>query len=185
MYPTCTTSGSQHRRVSLGRRVASTASASATASSSQRLVSHTAKDLSVSLDDAFDESGDPLSIEQWQSAFEASEFATMTPVAIEAELHLPIADHLVICKIDAVFATSDGVHIVDWKTGQQPHNDEELAHKALQLAAYRLAWSHWSGVGLEDIQASFWFVATQTLVTPENLPGWERLDAQLRQALGD
>ena len=139
----------------------------------------------VSLDDAFDGAGDPLSIEQWQSAFEASEFATMTPVAIEAELHLPIADHLVICKIDAVFATSGGVHIVDWKTGQQPHNDEELAHKALQLAAYRLAWSHWSGVALDDIQASFWFVATQTLVTPENLPGWGELEAQLRQALGD
>jgi len=68
----------------------------------------------------------------------SSEFPLSTPIAVEAELHLPMAGHLIICKIDAVFETSDGVHIVDWKTGKLPDTLEEWAAKSWQLAAYRL-----------------------------------------------
>jgi DNA helicase-2/ATP-dependent DNA helicase PcrA len=73
---------------------------------------------------------------------------------------------------------------VDWKTGAEPSSPEELASKALQLAAYRLAWSQWSGLELGAIQASFWFSETKKLVTPETLATLDELEALVRQALG-
>jgi DNA helicase-2/ATP-dependent DNA helicase PcrA len=123
-----------------------------------------------------------LSIEEWKARFDRSEFANQTPIAIEAELHLPLAGHLVICKIDAVFPDGDGVHIVDWKTGKAPADDEQLQRKSLQLAAYRLAWSEWARVPLEKVRASFWFVDTETLVTPAHLAGRDQLHELLVQA---
>jgi DNA helicase-2/ATP-dependent DNA helicase PcrA len=126
-----------------------------------------------------------VGIEHWIEAFEASEFAHQTPVAIEAELHMPLGQHIVVCKMDAVFPEGDGVHIVDWKTGAEPTSPEELAAKALQLAAYRLAWSQWSGLELPAIRASFWFSETKKLVTPDTLATLDELDALVREALGD
>lgn len=128
-----------------------------------------------------DDSG--LSIEQWREAFLSSQFPFSTPVAVEAELHLPVGDHLVICKIDAVFETPEAVHIVDWKTGQQPDTAEEQQAKAWQLAAYRLAWSQWSQTALENIQASFWYAQTSELVTPSDLPDAAEFAARLDRAM--
>ena len=88
-----------------------------------------------------------------------------------------------ICKIDAVFETPEGVHIVDWKTGKQPATEAEQQAKAWQLAAYRLAWSHWSGLSLESIQASFWYAETSNLVTPAGLPDETEFAAKLREAM--
>jgi DNA helicase-2/ATP-dependent DNA helicase PcrA len=126
---------------------------------------------------------DALSLEEWKAAFAASEFASLAPLAIEAELHLPVGPHIVICKIDAVFPGARGVHIVDWKTGKAPGSDEELAAKALQLAAYRLAWSKWSATPLEQIEASFWYAEGSTLVTPSDLPGAEEFEKLILEAL--
>ena len=137
----------------------------------------------MSVDDADADPVEELSLTDWKTAFEASEFAAQTPLAIEVELHLPLAGHLIICKIDAVFPQGSGAHIVDWKTGKEPGSKEDLAAKSLQLAAYRLAWSQWSGMKLDDITASFWFVATQKLVTPDALPDKAQCEALLSQAL--
>jgi DNA helicase-2/ATP-dependent DNA helicase PcrA len=126
---------------------------------------------------------DELSIEQWIEAFEASEFADQKPLAIEAELHMPVGRHIVVCKMDAVFPTASGVHIVDWKTGKAPATDKELAAKALQLGAYRLAWSHWSGLDPAEITASFWFSESSRLVTPKNLVTTKELADLLEVAL--
>lgn len=123
-----------------------------------------------------------LDFEKWIAAFEKSEFATVTPLAIEPELHVPLAGHLIICKIDAVFPTDNGVRIVDWKTGKRPTTEEEIAAKSLQLAAYRLAWSEWSGVPLGDIEASFWFAEDALLVTPTPLLDREGLEEVIHQA---
>ena len=137
----------------------------------------------MSVDDADADPVEELSLTDWKTAFEASEFAAQTPLAIEVELHLPLAGHLIICKIDAVFPQGSGAHIVDWKTGKEPGSKEDLAAKSLQLAAYRLAWSQWSGMKLDDITASFWFVATQKLVTPDALPDKAQCEALLSAAL--
>jgi len=130
-----------------------------------------------------DTPSDALAMEDWKEAFLRSEFAATLPLAIEAELHYPVGAHLIICKIDAVFATATGVHIVDWKTGKAPRDEKELAAKSLQLAAYRLAWSQWSGTPLADIAASFWFAEGSKLVTPEHLPNPEDFEELLSRSL--
>jgi DNA helicase-2/ATP-dependent DNA helicase PcrA len=139
----------------------------------------------LSIDDPDSGADDGLSIEQWKAAFDASKFALVAPLAVEAELHFPVGGHLIICKIDAVFPTATGVHIVDWKTGKAPATLDELAAKSLQLAAYRLAWSQWSNTPLEQIEASFWFATTGDLITPQALPDREAFAALLSQALGE
>lgn len=124
-----------------------------------------------------------LSIEAWRERFEASEFAGLEPVAIEPELHVPIGGHIIICKIDAVFPTETGVRIIDWKTGRAPATPEALAAKSIQLAAYRLAWSQWSGLDLSNIETAFWFVETESLVVPESLPTASELESIVARAV--
>ncbi len=119
-----------------------------------------------------DEEREPedLSMEEWIAAFEASPFSNLTPLAIEQELHLPLAGHLVVCKIDAVFPGAEGPHIVDWKTGAMPVDAKDVEAKALQLAAYRAAWAQWNGQPEESVTASFWYAQSSTLLTPERTP---------------
>jgi DNA helicase-2/ATP-dependent DNA helicase PcrA len=121
-------------------------------------------------------------VEAWKRAFESSEFAGLTPVALEREIHLPLAGHLIICKIDAVFDRSGRIQIVDWKTGQQPSDSGEVQRKALQLALYRLAWAEWSGRSLDEVDAVFWYSAADAVVDPGELPGREELEALVEQA---
>jgi DNA helicase-2/ATP-dependent DNA helicase PcrA len=108
-------------------------------------------------------------LEEWIEAFQSSPFATLAPLAIEQELHVPLAGRIVVCKIDAVFPGESGPHIVDWKTGAMPSTPEDIEAKSLQLAVYRAAWSQWSGTPEESITASFWYAGTSTLLTPEQL----------------
>ena len=129
--------------------------------------------------------GESLSVysfDQWKQKFEASEFAHSTPVAIETELHLPVAGHLIICKLDAVFETPTGVRIVDWKTGKKPATEAQVEAKSIQLAAYRLAWSEWSGMPLDAVAASFWFVEDEELITPAALLDREGLASIISDA---
>ena len=121
-------------------------------------------------------------VETWREAFEASEFATLTPVALEREIHLPLAGHLIICKIDAVFERDGRIQIVDWKTGKMPETPEELARKSLQLALYRLAWAEWSDENIDRVDAVFWFSGANRVVAPETLPGRLELEGLIEQA---
>ena len=141
----------------------------------------------VEMPDDGEEFATALSFEQWKQKFEASEFAHLEPVAIETELHVPLAGHLVICKLDAVFSTEDGVLIVDWKTGKKPDTDDEVTAKSIQLAAYRLAWAEWTNTPLESVRASFWFVEDEELITPQSLldrAGLEGIITEAKKSLG-
>ena len=123
-------------------------------------------------------------LESWREGFLASEFAKKTPLAIEREIHLPIAGRVIVCKIDAVFATDTGVDIVDWKTGRPPANAEEERARSLQLSLYRLAWSAWSGLAVENITAGWWFSKTRELIRPTHLMSFAELEAALEKAIG-
>ena len=132
------------------------------------------------------DSSDSLEVDvdmaQWKEAFEASDYARLTPVALEREIHLPLGGHLIICKIDAVFERDGRILIVDWKTGREPRNAEEQERKALQLALYRLAWSEWSGTDPALVDAAFWFSATNRTLQPESLPDRAQLERVLASA---
>jgi DNA helicase-2/ATP-dependent DNA helicase PcrA len=121
---------------------------------------------------SIDNQNESLDLEQIQvlkANFEASRWAKLEPLEIEREIQLTIGANTFICKLDAVFETVDGVEIIDWKTGKKPKDAQDESLRALQLALYRLAYSRFSGLPLEKIEASFYFVADDAEVKPMRL----------------
>lgn len=113
-----------------------------------------------------DESEEIPDLETARRLFLQSEWAGATPVEVEVSLETVVAGLPVRGRIDAVFPRKGGgVTIVDWKTGAPPA-PEVLAERAIQLAVYRLAYSRWSGLPPEDIDAAFYYAATGTTVHP-------------------
>ncbi|MFK4039408.1 ATP-dependent helicase [Nonomuraea wenchangensis] len=104
-----------------------------------------------------------------QERFERSEWADRRPVDLEIPFETMIGDRLVRGRMDAVFATQDGGYeVVDWKTGQPPRGKAAKA-ASVQLAAYRMAWSHLAGVPLERVGAAFHYVRAGRTVRPVDL----------------
>ena len=110
-----------------------------------------------------------------QEVFLASPWARRSPIAVESEIHLPLSDpadgaeHIVICKLDAVFETAEGrIEIVDWKTGRSPANGTEREERMLQLALYRLAYHRRHGVPLERIDVALYYVADDLVIRDES-----------------
>ncbi|MGQ7298285.1 UvrD-helicase domain-containing protein [Quadrisphaera sp. KR29] len=122
-----------------------------------------------------------------QESFLASEWAQREPVAVEVDLETPVAGLVVRCRVDAVFprppSEGGGVDVVDWKTGRPPTGEAARA-AAVQLAVYRLAWSRWKGVPLEQVGAAFFYAATGTTSRPADLLDAEGLEALVRGAAG-
>jgi DNA helicase-2/ATP-dependent DNA helicase PcrA len=125
-----------------------------------------------------------------QETFLSSSWAGREPVAIEADVETPVGGVVVRCRIDAVFAedvpdpvgggTLPGAVVVDWKTGRAPHDDAARRAREVQLAAYRLAWSRWSGLPLEHVTAAFYYVADDEVARPVDLLGPAELEALVR-----
>src|SRR5690606_21814694 len=84
--------------------------------------------------------------------FLAGPYADRVPVAVEVPFSVVLGGQHVIGRIDAVFATSDGFEIVDWKTSAAADSDP------LQLAIYRLAWAERQGVDLDRVVGTFAYV---------------------------
>jgi DNA helicase-2/ATP-dependent DNA helicase PcrA len=105
-----------------------------------------------------------------QVAFQASEWARRVPTEIEFPFDLVVDGVLLRGRCDAVFTDApDGlVDVVDWKTGRPPSGAAAEA-AAVQLAVYRLAWHHLSGVPLDRIRAAFHYVAANRTVRPADL----------------
>ncbi len=113
-----------------------------------------------------------------QSTFEASEWGGRRPIAVELELHLPIDEHVFVCKLDAVYEVAPGTElaargiryqVVDWKTGKAPRDERDLELKQTQLALYRLAYAKWAGVEVESVDAVFYFVEDDQVIRPDAL----------------
>ncbi len=112
-----------------------------------------------------------------QAIFEASGFATRLPVEVEVEIHLVLAGRVVVCKIDAIFRDGDRYQVVDWKTGKAPKDEADLEVKQLQLALYRLAYARWKGIDPDLIDAVFYFVSDDAVITPRRLYSEAELEA--------
>lgn len=118
-----------------------------------------------------------------KARFAASEWARRTPIAIEVDVELPVGGVTIRSRIDAVFPAGQGldrVTVVDWKSGSPPRDEHERAAREVQLAVYRLAWAQWQGIELEEVDAAFHYVATDTTVWPERLLSREEIVALLR-----
>ncbi len=116
-----------------------------------------------------------------QEAFLASEWATRTPAEVEPPFELLVADVLIRGRADAVFTTADGgIDVVDWKTGRPPQTAEEQAIRAVQLAAYRLAFATLRGVPLERVGAAFHHVRENITLRPVDLLDATQLEDLIR-----
>ncbi|WP_432572499.1 ATP-dependent helicase [Kineococcus sp. SYSU DK005] len=136
----------------------------------------------VDLPGAADEdAADDRELEALKRGFLASEWAGRDPVAVEVAVETPVAGVAVRGRIDAVFRSTgpDGRErwdVVDWKTGRPPVGAAARA-RDVQLAVYRLAWSRWRSVPLEDVSAAFFHPAAGTTVRPVDLLGAADLEA--------
>jgi DNA helicase-2/ATP-dependent DNA helicase PcrA len=122
--------------------------------------------------------GAPERLRALQATFEASEWGDRRPIAVELELHLPIDEHVFVCKLDAVYDVPSGselaargirYQVVDWKTGAAPRDAHDLELKQTQLALYRLAYAKWAGVDPEEVDAVFYFVEDDRVIRPDRL----------------
>jgi len=131
----------------------------------------------------------PERLRALQATFEASEWGDRMPIAVELELHLPIEQHVFVCKLDAVYEVPPGgelaargirYQVVDWKTGAAPRDAHDLELKQTQLALYRLAYAKWAGLEPEQVDAVFYFVEDDRIIRPERLYD----EAALRRSWG-
>ncbi|MEV2267447.1 ATP-dependent helicase [Nonomuraea africana] len=127
---------------------------------------------------AFDEPEElDARLSELQERFEESEWSGREPLDLEVPFETMIADRLVRGRMDAVFEREDGSYeVVDWKTGRPP-SGKAARGAAVQLAAYRLAWSHLAGVPLEQVGAAFHYVRFNQTVRPVDLLDEEGLVA--------
>jgi DNA helicase II / ATP-dependent DNA helicase PcrA len=116
-----------------------------------------------------------------KARFEAGEWGGRWPREVEVPFDTQIGDRQIRGRIDAVFADPGGGYdVVDWKTGQPPRSAAERDAVAVQLAAYRLAWSALACVPLRDVRAAFYYVRHDRTVRPADL-----LDADgLKELIG-
>ena len=125
-----------------------------------------------------------------REAFEASDWAHRSPLAVEQPVTTRIGEIGVRGVIDAVFADLEGgdgtagpdgtggVIIVDWKTGRMPR-PSQLRERSLQLSLYRLAWHERTGLPLRNIRTAFHFVADGITHEVTEHPSRERIAEML------
>ena len=123
-------------------------------------------------DDLFTEEheGPDDNLIELRAQFEAGQWGGRWPREVEVPFDMLIGDRQVRGRIDAVFADTDGTFdVVDWKTGQPPRSQPEREAVAVQLAAYRLAWSALADVPLGRVRAAFYYVRRDQTVRPADL----------------
>lgn len=124
-------------------------------------------------------------LETLQRAFEASEWASQRPVYTELDIQMSLDDHIVVCKLDAVYARENGRYeIVDWKTGRAPRDERDTELWSLQLALYREAFAQWKNIPSNAIDVAFFFVRDGRILRPALMPTLEDLGA-LWKRLGE
>ncbi len=123
-------------------------------------------------DDLFaeEDEGPDENLIELRAQFEAGQWGGRWPREVEVPFDMLIGDRQVRGRIDAVFADTDGTFdVVDWKTGQPPRNQPEKDAVAVQLAAYRLAWSALADIPLGRVRAAFYYVRRDRTVRPADL----------------
>jgi DNA helicase-2/ATP-dependent DNA helicase PcrA len=124
-------------------------------------------------EELFAEPGEPEAsgdLGELRARFEAGEWGGRWPREVEVPFDTLLGDRQVRGRIDAVFGDADGgFDVVDWKTGKPPWTKAEKDAVAVQLAAYRLAWSALAGVPLEKVRAAFYYVRQNRTVRPADL----------------
>ncbi|GAA1936940.1 ATP-dependent DNA helicase [Microbacterium aoyamense] len=109
-------------------------------------------------------SEDAEALDRLRTTFLASEWAPLQPLEVETEIDFTVTaldgrEHVVICKLDAVYEREGRIEIVDWKTGVAPRTKAETKERMLQLELYRQAYHAGRGVPMEQIDVVLYYVA--------------------------
>jgi len=133
-----------------------------------------------------------LDLEPMKRSFLASRWADRVPAFVEPPVETTVGGVTLRGRIDAVFREGGTTsapddpdarwELVDWKTGAVPRG-RDLEVKSLQLAVYRLAWSRLHGIPLENISASFVYVAHGVEKAMHDLAGEAELERILARAI--
>lgn len=120
-------------------------------------------DLPGSADEA---AGSDADLDRMRANFLASEWADRVPEEIELAIETMVDGIAVRGRVDAVFPRDDGGWtVVDWKTGARP-SGREAEVRALQLAAYALAFARLRGVDPGLVDAAFYYASEGVTVRP-------------------
>ncbi|MFW5468779.1 UvrD-helicase domain-containing protein [Knoellia sp. CPCC 206435] len=130
---------------------------------------------------------DPMTDEElpaMRERFLASPWAGRQPVEIETALETVLDGVAIRGRVDAVFADVEDADwvIVDWKTGRRP-TGEVARVRALQLAAYRIAWARLRGIDPQRVRGAFYYAESGETVWPE-LVGAAEISALLAAVPG-
>ena len=115
-------------------------------------------------------------LEELKEKWLASDWASLSPHAVEVPFETVIAGVLVRGRIDAVYKTENGFEVVDWKTGSKVLGESS----AVQLAVYRLAWAKLQGISVDNVSAAFHYVPTNITDRRANLLTESELEALLK-----
>jgi DNA helicase-2/ATP-dependent DNA helicase PcrA len=121
---------------------------------------------------------DAAELARLQAIFESSEWGQLAPLEVEAEIDFALggdlgpgagAEHIVVCKLDAVYRRGDRIEIVDWKTGKPPATAREREERMLQLALYRVAYHKRHGVPLDQIDVALYYVGDDLVLRDDRI----------------
>jgi DNA helicase II / ATP-dependent DNA helicase PcrA len=112
---------------------------------------------------------DTADLARLQQNFERSEWAGLQPIEVETEIDyvstgLDGREHIIICKLDAVYRRGGRIEIVDWKTGRPPTTPAERRERMLQLELYREAYAQRHGLAREQIDVALFYVADELIL---------------------
>lgn len=120
-------------------------------------------------DEAGSSAADAAELQRLRECFERSEWASLRPIEVETEIdyvtrRLDGRDHVVICKLDAVYRHGDRYEIVDWKTGRPPTTEAERRSRMVQLELYREAYHAKHGIDLDLIDVALFYVGDELVI---------------------
>ena len=96
--------------------------------------------------------------------FLRTEYADLTPYAVEVPFSVVVNGLVLKGRIDAVYQRDGRWEMVDWKTNRSPNADP------VQLAVYRYAWSQMLNIPVTEIDGVFVYVRTADVVRYDDLP---------------
>jgi DNA helicase-2/ATP-dependent DNA helicase PcrA len=112
---------------------------------------------------------DAADLQRLRECFERSEWANLRPLEVETEIdfvttRLDGREHVVICKLDAVYRRGDRYEIVDWKTGRPPTTDADRRARMLQLELYREAYHAKHDIDIDLIDVTLFYVGDELVL---------------------
>jgi len=116
----------------------------------------------------FDENLLDDQLESLKKSWLKSSWAERVPVEVELPFELVVDGVLIRGRIDAVYESSSGFEVVDWKSGKA-RSGEELKQASMQLAAYRIAFAQLRNIELSQVSAAFHYVSEDETLRPVDL----------------